>query len=123
MDTYAAFVSKVSYTIRPRVHEVDIGEYRGCVEVIGRESDNTFSFTRFCDIARPSRERAEHDAMRLAQHLRDTECSDGKSWVLPGQLSLSGEQGPLVDIPSSLLSPAPEPAVGRRGKRHLRVAA
>jgi len=126
MDTSAAFVSKVSYTIRPRVHEADVGEYRGCVEVIGRESDcavGTFSFTRFCDIARPNRERAEHDAMRLAQQLRDTECSDGKSWILPGQLSQYGEQGPLVDIPSSLLSPNPEPVVGRRGKRHLRVAA
>jgi len=123
MDTYAAFASKVSYTIRPRVHEADLGEYRGCVEVIGRESDWTFSFTRFCEVARPSRERAEHDAMRLAQHLRDTECGDGKSWILPGQISQTGEQALLADIPSSLLNPSPSPATGRRGKRHLRVAA
>jgi len=123
MDTYAGFASKVSYTIRPRVHEVDLGEYRGCVEVIGRESERTFSFTRFCEVARPARERAEHDALRLAELLRDTECGDGKSWILPGQISQFGEQGLLVDIPSSLLNPSPSPTTDRRGKHHLRVAA
>ena len=123
MDTYAGFVATVSYTIRPRVHDVDLGEYRGCVEVIGRDAERTFSFTRFCDVARPARERAEHDAMRLAQQLRDTECGDGRSWILPGQISQLGEQGLLAGIPSSLLNPSPTQETGRRGKRHLRVAA
>lgn len=123
MDSYAAFASQVSYTIRPRVHEVDLGEYRGCVEVIGRDADHTFSFTRFCDLARPSREGAEHDALRLAQSLRDTECSHGKCWILPGQISQLGEQGVLAGIPSSLLHPSPPVVPIRRGKRHLRVAA
>ncbi|CAM3785047.1 hypothetical protein [Bordetella tumulicola] len=123
MDTLAAFTSKVSYSIRPWVHEMGIGEYRGCVDVIGREGLRTFSFARFCEISRPGRERAEHDAMRLAMQLRDTECSDGKSWILPGQISQRGEEGLLADVPSSLLSPNSSPVSGRRGKRHLRVAA
>lgn len=123
MDTFAAFATQVSYTIRPRVHEVDRGEYRGCVEVIGRESDRTFSFTRFCDMSRPNRERAEYDAMRLSQQLCETECRHGKCWILPGQLSQYGDEGLLSGIPSSLLAPPPTAVPARRTKRHLRVAA
>lgn len=123
MDTYAAFVSEVSYTIRPRVHEVDIGQYRGCVEVLGREADDMFSVTRFCTIMRTDRARAEHDAMRLAYQLRDTECRDGKSWILPDQLSLATAQQPLADIPASLLQSNVATIAAQRGKRHLRVAA
>lgn len=121
MSTYATFISPVSYTIRPRVHEMDVGEYRGCVEVIGRDGDRAFSFTRFSPLTCSSRERAEFEAMRLAEQVRETECAEGKSWVLPGQLSQRGESAELAGVPSSLLTPPSTPA--RRGKRHLRVAA
>src|SRR3546814_11094477 len=46
MDTFAAFASKVSYSIRPRVHEVGFGEFRGCVDIIGREGAHTRSEER-----------------------------------------------------------------------------
>jgi hypothetical protein len=121
MDTHAAFACPVSYTIRPRVHEMEAGQFRGCVEVIGRDGERTFSFTRFSPLMCSSRERAEFEAMRLAQQLRETECADGKSWLLPGQLSQRGEVDELTGVPSSLLSQPAGPE--RRGKRHLRVAA
>ncbi|MVW71058.1 MULTISPECIES: hypothetical protein [unclassified Bordetella] len=121
MDTHSAFACPVSYTIRPRVHEMDAGQYRGCVEVIGRDGERTFSFTRFSPLMCSTRERAEFEAMRLAQQVRESECSDGRSWVLPGQLSQRGEVAELAGVPSSLLSPPATPT--RRGKRHLRVAA
>jgi len=118
MDTFSAFASRVSYSIRPRVHEVDFGEFRGCVDVIAREDAHTFSFTRFCDMVRPGRDRAELDALRLAQRLQVTECRGGKSWILPGQVSVRCEPAEFVDdVPSSLLRPAPI------SKRHLRMAA
>src|SRR5690606_41824787 len=106
MDTLSAFASKVSYSIRPRVHEVDFGEYRGCVDIIGREGAHTFSFARFCDMVRSGRERAELDALRLARHLQATECKDGKSWILPGQVSARCEPAPVEDVPSRLPRPA-----------------
>jgi len=119
MDTFSAFASKVSYSIRPRVHEVDFGEYRGCVDIIGREGAHTFSFTRFCDMVRSGRERAELDALRLAQHLQATECRHGKSWILPGQVSVRCEPELVEDVPSSLLRPIRM----RSSRRHLRIAA
>ncbi|MCD0505936.1 hypothetical protein [Bordetella petrii] len=121
MDTFSAFTSKVSYSIRPRVHEVGFGEFRGCVDVIGREGTHTFSFARFCDMVRSGRDRAEADAVRLAQHIQATECRHGKSWILPGQVSVRCEPSAFVEnVPSSLLNP---PARSARQKRHLQMAA
>ncbi|MBO9355884.1 hypothetical protein GG851_18000 [Bordetella petrii] len=119
MDTFSSFASKVNYSIRPRVHEVGFGEFRGCVDIIGREGAHTFSFARFCDMVRSGRERAELDALRLAQHLQDTECRHGKSWILPGQVSIRCEPELVEGVPSSLLRPVKE----GRARRHLRVAA
>jgi len=119
MDTFSAFASKVSYSIRPRVHEVAFGEYRGCVDIIGREGVQPFSFTRFCDMVRSGRDRAELDALRLARHLQVTKCRDGKSWILPGQVSVRCEPELVEDVPSSLLRPNRT----RLSRRHLRIAA
>ena len=119
MDTFSAFASKVSYSIRPRVHEVGFGEFRGCVDIIGREGAHTFSFARFCDMVRSGRDRAELDALRLAQQLQVTECRHGKSWILPGQVSVRCEPQLVEDVPSSLLRPARL----RAAKRHLSIAA
>ncbi|MBV7485721.1 hypothetical protein [Bordetella sp. BOR01] len=119
MDTFSAFASRVSYSIRPRVHEVGFGEFRGCADVIGRQGAHAFSFARFCDMVRSGRDRAELDALRLAQHLQDTECRHGKSWILPGQVSVRCEPELVLDVPSSLL----RRIKGGPSKRHLKVAA
>lgn len=123
MDTFAPLIDQVSYTIRPRVHEVDLGEYRGCVEVIGRVSDRIISFTRFCDILRHNRELADYDAMRLSQRLCETELREGKCWISPGQIGGHGEQGLLADVPSSLLVRSPSAHEVPQRKRHLRIVA